>query len=135
MRLPRKGRILVLGVAGVLLLAGIAQAHSVKFPTSLSISASPSGIVEPNTRVTFSGKLSSEKEACRRHSSVSLIKKGEGVVDTTKTDAHGKYKFRVKVNETAEWRVKFSGKVLNAVHPHNHVCRSSKSERIRVQVS
>ena len=134
MRLPRKGRILVLGVAGVLLLSGIAQAHTVTYETSLSISASPSGILAPNTRVTFSGKLSSEKAACRRHSSVSLIKKGEGVVDTTKTD-HGKYKFRVKVNETAKWLVKFSGKVLNAVHPHNHVCGSSKSKRIRVRVS
>jgi hypothetical protein len=127
--------ILSLGVVGVLLFGGIAQAHSVSFPTSLSISRSPSGVVAADSDVTFSGKLSSDKRACRNHSTVALIRVGSGVVDTTKTGAGGGYSFTESVKKTSRWFVKFNGKVLKAVHPHNHVCEASTSNRIRVRVA
>lgn len=136
MKLSRIGRILVaMGVVGLLLLPAVAQAHSVTFDTSLSISKSPTGVVDPGTKVTFSGKLSSDHKACQRHSTIRLIKVGVGVVASTKTDRHGHYSISVKVHKTARWRASFPGRQLDTTHPHNHVCRASISRAIRVRVS
>jgi hypothetical protein len=122
-------------VAAVVALAGnVAVAHTVEFPTSLSISRSPGGTVAPGTRVTFSGKLSSERHRCEVGSRVTLIKIGEGPVGSDRTNDHGRYSISERVSETARFRTTFGGKVLNAVHPHDHTCGSSASPRIRVPV-
>ncbi|MGH2579327.1 MAG: hypothetical protein ACRDGP_00565 [Actinomycetota bacterium] len=69
-----------------------------------------------------------------KRSKIQLIRVGEGVVATRKTNDRGKYSFRVAVNQTARWKTRFPGKVLTAAHPHNHTCKRSVSDRIRVPV-
>lgn len=135
MRASRVSFLIALAAAWVLLLSGVALAHTVAHPTSLNISRSPGGTVAPGTQVTFSGQLSSGKKACIDFSKVKLIKVGAGVVASRHTDGTGHYEFTKRVHETARWRVTFPGEVLNATHPHNHTCEASSSEKIRVPVS
>lgn len=135
MRTSRFSFLIALAAVGFLLLGGVAIAHTVSHPTSLSISRSPGGTVAPGTLVTFSGKLSSEKKACINDSKINVIKVGTGVVASRHTDATGHYEYRRPVWTTARWRVTFPGKVLNATHPHNHTCEASSSNSIRVTVA
>lgn len=134
MRALRASTLVALVAAGIFVLGGVAYAHTVSFPTSLTLSRSPGGTVAPGTRVTFSGELSSEKKACVNGSKITLIQIGEGPVATRRTDAQGDYSFRVAVTETSRWRTRYGGEVLNATHPHNHTCEASASNRIRVRV-
>jgi hypothetical protein len=113
---------------------GVASAHTRSFETSLSIDRSPDGAVAPGTVVTFSGELSSGKKACITNSRIRLIQIGEGVVGRDRTDGQGRYLIRERVNETARFRVRYAGEVLNGTHPHSHVCEGSSSSRIRVRV-
>jgi hypothetical protein len=134
MKTLRAGSVVALVIAGILLLGTVAYAHTVSFPTSLTLSRSPGGTVAPGTRVRFFGELSSDKTACVNGSRIKLIKIGEGVVATRRTNAQGDYSFRVTVTETSRWRTRYGGEVLNATHPHNHTCEASSSNRIRVRV-
>ncbi|HEX9885633.1 MAG TPA: hypothetical protein VGA70_04055, partial [Longimicrobiales bacterium] len=86
MRATRGSFLTIFGLVAVLSLSDVASAHTVSFSTSLSISRSPRGTVEPGTKVTFSGRLSSEKKACKNGSKIQLIRVGEGVVATHRTD-------------------------------------------------
>ncbi len=118
----------------LLLIAGVAWAHTVEFQTRVRIRVSDTR-VSAGDRVRVTGHLRSPTDACERHSKVKLIRVGVGVWDKDKTDRKGKYAFTVKPDETAEWRVKFPGKVLNAVHPHNHTCAKSTSETVKIKVA
>jgi hypothetical protein len=123
------GAVLGLTVA----LSGVAYAETVVYPTEISVARRPTGAVSPGTVVHIYGKLSSEKLACIRNSKIQLIRVGKGVVARTATDLKGRYAFDRKVRNTSRWRVRFPGKVLNAVHPHNRTCgASSAGFRIRV---
>lgn len=134
MKALRPWSLIALVIVGLLLLGTVASAHTVSFPTSLTLSRSPGGTVAPGTRVTFSGELSSDKKACVNGSKITLIQIGEGRVASRRTDAQGDYSFRVAVTETSRWRTRYGGEVLNATHPHNHTCGASASNRIRVRV-
>lgn len=117
----------------VIALSGVAYAHTVAYPTAISAKRSPSGAVERGTVVHIYGRLTSEKRQCFVRSRILLIKVGVGVVDRTRTDLRGRYAFDRKVRHTSRWRVRFPGKVLNAVHPHSHTCEASSAGfRIRV---
>lgn len=117
----------------VIALSGVAYAHPTEFPTDISVARSPRGAVAPGTTVHIYGKLSSPKRACIRRSTIQLIRVGKGVVATTVTTRRGRYAFDRRVWNTARWRVRFPGKVLNAVHPHSHTCEASSAGfRIRV---
>jgi hypothetical protein len=132
----RASRVAFLALAGVVLLAlgGVATAHTRSFDTSLSIDRSPDGAVAPGTVVRFSGELSSGKRACITNSRIRLIQIGEGVVGSDRTNGQGRYVIRERVEETARFRVRYAGEVLNSTHPHNHTCEASSSSRIRVRV-
>ena len=123
-----------LALAASLILVGTALAHSVVYETNLSLGRSPSGTVGHGTTVTFSGRLSSASAKCQRRSRIKLVRVGVGVVARTRTDGSGDYSFQRKVSQTATWRTRFKGKVLNPVHPHNHVCGASASSKVRVPV-
>ena len=131
-----RSRILVAGMTLVLTvgLTGLANAHTEAFPTSITMKVSPTPPVEKGTAVTFSGKLSSDRAGCVKQSTVNLIKVGTGDVATTTTNNRGRYSFTRHVRATARWKVRFPGKVLDAVHPHNHTCDASTSSRVRVRV-
>ena len=122
------------GLVGAFLLVGTAFAHSVTFQTSLSIHRSPRGAIERGTNVGIFGALRSGKKACTTNSVVKLIQVGKGVVARDRTGARGRYSFTRKIRHTHNWRTRFEGKVLNGVHPHNHVCASSASRKIRIPV-
>lgn len=125
---------LILAGLALVIVAGVASAHTRSFNTSLSINRSPDGSVDPGTVVTFSGKLSSGKDACINNSKIKLIEIGEGVVGSDRTNRNGRYEIDERVDETARFRTRYAGEVLNATHPHNHTCDASSSERIRVRV-
>ncbi len=65
---------------------------------------------------------------------IKLIRVGTGVVDSTRTDDRGRYEFERRVRRTDDWRTRFSGKALNATHPHNHVCGAATSKVLTVPV-
>jgi hypothetical protein len=141
MRASRLSLLAVLTAAALLVpLGGVATAHTESFSTSLSIGRSPDGAVDPGTVVTFSGRLSPGNQlvtggrACINDSKIKLIQIGEGVVGSDRTNAHGRYEINERVNETARFRVRYAGEVLNSTHPHNHTCEASSSNRIRVRV-
>lgn len=117
----------------VIALGGVAYAHTVVYPTDITVKRSPSGAVERGTVVHIYGRLTSEKRKCFVRSKILLIKVGVGVVDRTRTGLHGRYAFDRKVRQTSRWRVRFPGKVLDSVHPHSHTCAASSAGfRIRV---
>lgn len=122
------------GVVAAFLLSGTALAHDVTFNTRLSISRSPSGTVDPGTSITFSGKLRSPKGRCERSMLIKLIKVGKGIVDKTRTDDRGRYRFEPTVRRTSTWRTRFSGRALDATHPHSHVCEAATSKEVTVPV-
>ena len=133
MKVSRVSSLVAMVAVVTLVLSGVAYAHTVVWPTGLSISRSPEGKVAPGKMVTFSGRLTSEKKACVRDSRINLVKAGV-VVAHRRTDGVGRYVIHHRVRHTAHWRVHFAGKVLNVVHPHNHTCAASWSSRIRVRV-
>jgi len=133
-RIRRALASLALALVVALALVGTALAHDVTFDTDLSLHRSPGGTVASGTQITFSGAPSSSKAACERNSRIDLIKVGSGVVERTRTGAQGGYSFQRKVYQTQNWRTRFRGKVLSAVHPHNHVCGASVSRTIQVPV-
>ncbi len=118
----------------VIALSGVAQAHTVVFPTDISAHRSPTGTVEKGTVVRIYGRLTSPKRACYVNSPIQLIRVGVGVVARTRTDGQGRYQFFRRVWRTSRWRVRFPGKVLYAVHPHSHTCAASSAE-LRITVA
>ncbi len=132
--MKRSLRYLAVVLVAMLALTGVAVAHTISFPTSITVSRDPSGAVERGTTVRIFGKLSSDKRNCYRNSKIKLIRVGTGVIRTTRTDGRGRYEFFLTVRRTARYRVRFPGKVLNAVHPHLHTCEASSAGfRIRVR--
>lgn len=117
-----------------LVLSGVAFAHTVVYPTSLSINRSPTGKIAPGHAVTFYGRLTSPKHRCVAFSRIDLIRVGVGVVGHRRTDGVGRYAIRHRVWVDSRWRTHFPGKVLNATHPHNHTCAGSYSRSIAVRV-
>jgi hypothetical protein len=124
---------LVLLALPVILLPGLASAHTVSHDTSITATRSPGGVVEPGTRVRIFGELSSPAQRCVTGSRVELHRRGEGQIRAQTVGRSGNFSFRVRVSQTTRFRVVFDGKVLNANHPHNHSCeRSSDGVRVRV---
>lgn len=134
MRNLSRAIVLFTAVAMVLPSGPIASAHTVAYPTSLTLKASPSGPVARGTAVTFKGRLSSSKRACVRRVKVKLLQVGVGFVAHKRTGRGGGYSFVQKLRETGDWRVRFLGRVLNAQHPHNHTCDASTSHVVTVEV-
>jgi hypothetical protein len=129
-------KIVTIGLATTMLLAlsgAPAQAHDRLEPTRVTIKVSDKS-VDRGDKVTFKGKLKSDWKKCRANSKVKLVR-NQQVVATKMTSPNGSYKFRKKVTSTANWRVKFSGKKINVVHPHNHRCLSSQSKSVRVRAT
>lgn len=119
--------------------SGMVYAHTIEYPTSISIARTPKAAVLPKgTEVTFYGKVSSEKHACVVNSRV-LLKVVVGGIGELKeavtwTNATGHYSFTRTVRQTHKWQVQFDGKVLNKATPHNHTCGAVWSRVIRVPV-
>jgi hypothetical protein len=118
----------------LLLLPGVASAHSVSHDTSINATRRPTGVVEPGTEVRIFGELSSPRQACITRSSVELHRRGDRRIMVDIVGRAGRFSFRVRVSETTRFRVIFDGKVLNANHPHSHTCEAS-SARVRVTTS
>jgi hypothetical protein len=130
-------KIVTIGLATTMLLAlsgaSPVQAHDRIENTSLTIKVSDKS-VDKGDKVTFRGKLRSDWKKCRANSKVKLVR-GSKVVASKMTTANGSYKFSKKITKTANWRVKFSGKKVNVVHPHNHRCLASQSKSVRVRAT
>jgi hypothetical protein len=110
--------------------AAPAAAHERTAETRITFKANPNP-VQKGKKVVFKGKLKSDWSRCFNWRPVKLYK-GNQVVAAKKTRKSGFYKFRVRVNSTATWRVKFAGRSWGK-HPHVHRCFSSSSKGIRVR--
>jgi hypothetical protein len=126
----RIARYLVLTSVVVVLMPGVASAHTVEFDTDISATRRPGGLVESGTRVRIFGELSSPRRGCVTDSVVELHREGERIRSEV-VGSDGAFSFRVRVSRTTRFRVVFNGKILNADHPHNHTCGPS-SARVRV---
>lgn len=124
-----------IALLGAFLFVGTALAHTVSYNTRLTLDRRPVGVISKGTVVTFFGKLQSVKDRCESNSVVKLVKIGTGVVARDRTGLRGGYSFVRTINNTARWKTRFDGKVLNAVHPHDHTCDASQSDPIRVRVA
>ncbi len=130
----RRTLVASMAIAVVFMLnASVASAHSVSYPTAITAHGTPDGVVQAGDDVTIHGKVRSDVTACFESVRVKLIQVGVGKVDQTDTNLNGRYHFKVAPEETTAYRVKYPGKILNAVHPHTHVCEASAA-RIRVTV-
>jgi hypothetical protein len=139
----RKRNLLVPAVAVAAVLAalsvGSALAESFVAPTKPSLHVDPKTPVDVGTKVTFSGKLRSDRPFCRNDSEVTLRRYGDddtlgGRVETVTTSKGGGYEFTVTVDEQGRYRVWFRGKV-GGVHPDIKTCQKSRSKTITVFVA
>lgn len=106
------------------------SAHERTATTRITFKANPNP-VQQGKKVLFKGKLKSDWSKCFNWRPVKLYR-GNQVVASKVTRQSGFYKFRVRVNSTATWRVKFAGRSWGK-HPHVHRCFSSSSKPIRVR--
>ncbi|MGH2679036.1 MAG: hypothetical protein ACRDG8_00905 [Actinomycetota bacterium] len=125
-------RVSVLALAVLLAVEGSALAAFIE-PTSLSIHRSPSGRVDPGTKITIRGRLSSDRRACRSHKVIKLVRVGVGVVELDITNRFGRYRFDRRIRRTQRFRTKFAG-TARGVHPDFKICLASTSRTIKVRV-
>lgn len=122
MRSKRLIWMLVPAIFAAVTLGGVALAHNVQHPTSLTIEAAGG---------TITGELRSPANRCEDGMLVRLIRVGHGgTVDRDHTAANGDYEF--DVNTPGKYRVRFNGDILIAVHPHFHTCAGSRSDPIEI---
>jgi hypothetical protein len=122
----------VLALVVLLTVEGSAFANYTE-PTSLSLRRRPGGRVDPGTGIRFLGRLSSDRPACRRFKVIKLIRVGDGVIDTDRTDRFGRYRFDRRVYRTRQFRTRFDG-TRKGVHPNIKVCLASRSRTVTVRI-
>ncbi|MEX0833646.1 MAG: hypothetical protein WD276_07225 [Actinomycetota bacterium] len=127
--------ILALALAGGLFfIGGAASAHTAEFSTSLSLKSRASSVPKPGTMVTLSGKLNSSEAACKAASAIDIFRVGDGKAGSTVTDSKGNYSTSVVVAKDTTFQAVFSGKILDAAHPHSHTCSASASGTVTVVI-
>ena len=101
-----------------LLMCAAASAHVFSAPTNLSIQVKDS--------IVF-GKLASRPE-CRGGQTIRLLIDGQ-VIDSTTTDAQGRYTFSFTPESGVRIQTRFDGS-RSGHHPHRHVCQPSTSRLV-----
>lgn len=131
----------VLATMAAVLLTGTARAEEWTATTRLDFHAAPRANIDPNTLVKFWGQLHSSQPECEANQVITLLRKGTGgnpdtVVDTTTTDAMGRYQFpnRQILMKTSDWQAVFAGS-SSGVHPNIHTCLGSVSIIITVKLN
>jgi len=97
--------------------------------TDLGIRAPDS--VNSGHSFVIKGRLKSSKPFCKANSTIKLVKKGSGVIDTDQTNAEGNYRFETSISATRRFKTKFDGKT-GGVHPDIKTCRASESKIVKV---
>lgn len=82
--------------------------------------------IDDGDKVTFKGKLKSDWDKCFAHQEVTLYKENTPVL-TKETSSSGSYSFGRSPGNTHTWTVRYAGRSFG-IHPHVHVCLSSKSK-------
>jgi hypothetical protein len=125
MRLARQAGIGA--VVAVLVLAGAAAAHVVKYETDGVDIQFDAG------STTFSGKVSAGKAACRSNRRVEVLSDAPGVdfvVGSTRTNSVGEWTINAVDLAPSEYYADADRKTLKLTVDHRHVCTAVRSQSI-----
>ena len=122
--------IFMLILGSLVAMASSAGAHVSMANTSLTIKVSGGKTVAVGETITITGKLTGPPR-CRPNQEIELLANGT-VVDTTLTDAQGRYSFTFVVTESTTLQTRFEGSPPTGVHPHAHSCEASTSRVVRI---
>jgi hypothetical protein len=129
--------LIVVAVSISVALPALASAHVVDARTRLSIARVPAGSVKPGTRVTVFGRLRSAAGAiCFRRKLIRLyaVRRGpDRLLAAHVTNAEGRYRFVRRPRSDTRVYVRFPGSFMSN-YGHEHVCRSSSSRAILLDV-
>ena len=102
------------------------------YQTSLTLNASRTH-THRGQKVVFSGKLKSTFAKCYKHQRVTLYRNGHRVASRT-TSSTGAFRFTRHPRRTRTWQVRFAGDT-GGTHPNQWVCKSSRSNEVRVRIT
>ena len=111
----------------LLVLAGAAGAHVVKYPTD--------GVdIQYNAAsTTFSGKVSANKASCRSNRKVEVLSDAPGVdtvVGSVRTNSAGEWTMNAVNLPPSEYYADADRKTLKLTVDHRHVCTAVRSQSI-----
>jgi hypothetical protein len=125
MRLARMAGIAALGA--LLVLAGVATAHVVKYKTDgVSIQYNAGS-------TTFSGQVSANKKSCRANRRVEILSDAPGVDETVasvRTNSAGEWTANGVNLPASEYYADADRKTLKLTVDHRHVCTAVRSQSI-----
>jgi hypothetical protein len=115
-----------------LFLTTAADAHVRIEKTYLKLKVSDTSI-KKGTTVHFKGILDSNWSKCYAHRPVKLVR-NDVVRRSKKTNDVGIVKWTWNIRASGKWQLWFKGRRWGA-HPHDHVCKASTSDTIRIKVT
>ena len=117
----------ICALAALLVLAGVATAHVVKYPTG------DVDIQYNAGAATFSGQVSANKAACRKNRKVEVLSDAPGVdtvVGSARTNASGEWTMNAGNIAASEYYADADRKTLKLTVDHRHVCTAVRSKAI-----
>ncbi len=124
-------KIIVVVSAASLLVVGPASAHVRTANTHISLSASKTN-VHKGTRITWTIHLKSPWSKCYANQPVKWYKNGNFKRVRT-TNGNGVIQFTKKMWRTSTYQARYAGRQWG-VHPHQHTCKPSNSNRVTIHV-
>ena len=114
-------------LAALVVLAGVATAHVVKYPTG--------GVdIQYNAgSTTFSGKVSANKASCRKNRRVEVLSDAPGVdvvVGSSRTNSAGEWSVNAVNLEPSQYYADADRKTLKLTVDHRHICTAVRSQSI-----
>jgi hypothetical protein len=106
-------------------------AHESVAETSITISTNKDSI-KRGQQVKIRGELESRRRRCYDRELVTLYVDGVPV-KAKETRPNGKFNFKVRPADTADWHVEYAGRISGR-HPHVHVCLGSVSNVVTIEV-
>lgn len=90
--------------------------------------------VRPNQTIVFFGKLRGTRHRfCKRGSTIELVRKGQGVVATDRTDRQGEFRFREDPQPNrGRYFARYRGSGRFG-YGNGHLCRRDRSRTIRIR--
>jgi hypothetical protein len=113
-------------------LIGVVPAMSHNADSRVSIHADDKQ-VGPNERVVFFGRLRNDHGRCERDRRIELVRKGQGVVDSDRTDNEGEWRIRHNPEpDSGRFFARFDG-TGRFGYQNRHKCGADRSKVIRTR--
>jgi hypothetical protein len=133
-------RIAVAATAASFLLVGVPAevgAHDVSLTPNVSRTKVPKGALERGDLVVVVGRVKTTDATCFAGVTVELVRRIQNaearVLETTMTNAQGKYSFTRRVRRDQRWVARFPG-FQSIVTGHSHTCGLAVSKGMRIRV-